>query len=195
MTPWPQITGHITTLLACITIMTWQATYAQAEDNNRMSLEQAKTLIFPSATHFVSSLVTLNDDQKEVISEMSNLRVRFNEIPVWKAYDVQEKLIGVVLTDKVIGKHEFITYAVGITKEAKATAPFILYYRESYGQQVERDEWRNQFINKDRHNTLKVGKDIDNISGATLSCVNITNGIRRLLISFDVAIAPTLTKN
>jgi Na+-transporting NADH:ubiquinone oxidoreductase subunit NqrC len=48
-------------------------------------------------------------------------------------------------------------------------------------------------MGKTRHDTLKVGKDIDNISGATLSCVNITNGIRRLLVSYDIAIAPKLS--
>ncbi len=195
MTLWSEITLRLTPILLGIILMTWQITPAQAEENNRMSIEQAQALIFPSATQFIALPINLSDEQKGTISEASDLRVRFNEIPLWQAIDKTGKLLGVIITDKVIGKHEFITYAVGITSEAKATAPFILDYRESYGQQVERDEWRNQFISKTRHDTLKVGKDIDNISGATLSCVNISNGIRRLLVSYDIAIAPILAKN
>jgi electron transport complex protein RnfG len=194
MTLWSEITLRLTPIVLGIVLMTWQITPVQAEDNNRMSIEQAQALIFPSATQFIAHPVHLSDDQKDAISEASDLRVRFNEIPLWQAIDKTGKRLGVIITDKVIGKHEFITYAVGISNEAKTTAPFILDYRESYGLQVERDEWRNQFVGKMRHDKLKVGKDIDNISGATLSCVNISNGIRRLLVSYDIAIAPILVK-
>ena len=165
---------------------------AQAQEYNLMSIEQAKSLIFPSAVKFIETQVTLTDDQKEIIAETTDLKVRFAEIPLWQAVDAQGNRLGVVVTDKVIGKHEFIVYAVGITPEGKSTAPFILDFRESYGQQVEREEWRNQFVGKTRHDRLKVGKDIDNISGATLSCVNVTNGIRRMLVTYDVAIAKVL---
>lgn len=195
MTLWSEVILRLTPIVLGIALMAWQITPVQAEENNRMSIEQAQGLIFPDAAQFIFSPVTLSDDQKDAISEASDLRVRFTEIPIWQALDKTGKLLGVVMSDKVIGKHEFITYAVGITNEAKATAPFILDYRESYGQQVERDEWRHQFMGKTRHDTLKVGKDIDNISGATLSCVNITNGIKRLLVSYDIAIVPTLPKN
>lgn len=162
------------------------------EDYNLMSVEQAKTLIFPTAVKFVEQSFALTDDQKDLIAEATDLKVRFMEIPLWQAIDAQGKNVGVVVTDKVIGKHEFIVYALGITPEGKATAPFILDFRESYGQQVERDAWRDQFVGKTRHDRLRVGKDIDNISGATLSCVNVTNGVRRMLHTYDLAIAKAL---
>lgn len=162
------------------------------ESYNLMSVEQAKTLIFPQAVQFIEKPVKLTDEQKETIAEATDLKVRFVDIPLWQAVDVQGNRLGVVVTDKVIGKHEFIVYAVGITPEGKSTAPFILDFRESYGQQVEGEAWRNQFVGKTRHDRLKVGKDIDNISGATLSCVNVTNGIRRMLVTYDMAIAKVL---
>jgi Na+-translocating ferredoxin:NAD+ oxidoreductase RnfG subunit len=163
-----------------------------AQDYNLMSIEQAQSLIFPSAVKFVEAPMTLTDEQKEAISEATDLKVRFAEIPLWQAMDAQGKRQGIVIIDKVIGKHEFIVYALGITPEGCATAPFILDFRESYGQQIEREEWRKQFVGKTRHDRLKVGKDIDNISGATLSCVNVTNGIRRMLTSYDLVISKAL---
>jgi Na+-translocating ferredoxin:NAD+ oxidoreductase RnfG subunit len=181
--------------LASILVMTFMTFFfspVQAQDYNLMSVEQAQQMIFPSATRFIQTPITLTEAQKEAIAETTDLKVRFLEIPVWQAMDADGKRLGIVTIDKVIGKHEFIIYALGITPEGKATAPFILDFRESYGQQIERQEWRNQFVGKTRHDRLKVGKDIDNISGATLSCVNVTNGIRRMLQTYEMAISKVL---
>lgn len=164
------------------------AAEADDENYNRMTLDMAKQQTFPTASRWQYLSVVLNDDQKDAIAEASGLRVRFSTIPVWVAYDASNALLGVLMIDKVIGKHEFITYSLGVLPTARATQPFILDYRESYGQQVEGEVWRNQFVGKSRHDLLKVGKDIDNITGATLSCVNITNGVRRLLISYEQVI-------
>ena len=90
-----------------------------------------------------------------------------------------------VFIDQVIGKHEFITYAVGISKEAKVVGVEILEYRESYGHQVRREAWRRQFIGKNKTSELELNKDIKNLSGATLSSAHITEGVRRLLFNYE----------
>jgi Na+-transporting NADH:ubiquinone oxidoreductase subunit C len=41
--------------------------------------------------------------------------------------------------------------------------------------------WRNQFVGKSAADPVKIGADIANISGATLSCTHITDGVRRLV--------------
>jgi Na+-transporting NADH:ubiquinone oxidoreductase subunit NqrC len=61
-------------------------------------------------------------------------------------------------------------------------------YRETYGGEIRNEKWRNQFVGKTSNSTLKLDKDIKNISGATLSCRHITDGVKRLLAFYDVAL-------
>ena len=44
-----------------------------------------------------------------------------------------------------------------------------------------------QFIGKDHAAPLRVGEDITNISGATLSCTHLTDGVRRIVAWMDAA--------
>ena len=58
----------------------------------------------------------------------------------------------------------------------------ILAYRETYGYQVRTAEWRQNFVGKTLAAAFKLDEDVPNISGATLSCQNITKGVKRLLV-------------
>ena len=41
--------------------------------------------------------------------------------------------------------------------------------------------WRKQFVGRGPTSALRVGEDIANISGATLSCTHVTDGVRRIV--------------
>ena len=81
----------------------------------------------------------------------------------------------------MIGKHEYMTYAVGINPDGTLRQFQIVEYREAYGYQVRELKWRDQFVGKTIADKLEVGADIANISGATLSCRHLTDGIKQLL--------------
>jgi Na+-translocating ferredoxin:NAD+ oxidoreductase RnfG subunit len=141
--------------------------------------EQASKAILPGVL-LAKKTITLTKDEIKKIEEHSGERVRSTELIVWQGRG--KKLMFV---DQVLGKHEFITYAVGISEAKKVIGVEILEYRETYGQQVQGEEWRKQFVGKDTHAPLKLKDDIVNISGATLSSAHITAGIRRLLQTYD----------
>lgn len=90
---------------------------------------------------------------------------------------------GYFVVDRVIGKHEYITYAVGINANGTIKQIEIMTYNESYGYEVRNASWRAQFVGKGAGSTLQLNADIKNISGATLSCKHITDGVRRVLAS------------
>jgi Na+-transporting NADH:ubiquinone oxidoreductase subunit NqrC len=106
--------------------------------------------------------------------------MRGDEQPAWAA-SVRGAVVGHVLMDEVIGKHELITYAVGIGADGGVRGVEILDYRETRGGEVRDPRWRAQFVGKRRGAPLRLEQDIQNISGATLSCRHITEGVRRLL--------------
>ena len=75
------------------------------------------------------------------------------------------------MLDHVIGKHLYIDYAVSI-EGGRVRRVDILAYRESYGGEVRSPSWLSQFVGKTSASPLRVGSDIRNISGATLSSMH-----------------------
>jgi len=63
----------------------------------------------------------------------------------------------------------------------------VLSYRESHGHEIRLPAWRRQFVGKTSASPMRVGEDIANISGATLSCNHVTEGIRRIVNVLGIA--------
>ena len=140
-----------------------------------MSVELAQRTLFGSAG-LSKRAVTLTSDQEKAIEKASGTRVRNLALEVWRAADG-----GWFIVDEVIGKHEFITYALALTNAGAVKGVEVLTYRETYGHEIKLPKWRAQFTGKTLAAPVKVDNDIKNISGATLSCVHVTEGVRRLL--------------
>jgi Na+-translocating ferredoxin:NAD+ oxidoreductase RnfG subunit len=147
-----------------------------------LSVEEAQKALFPGVT-MTAAPVQLSDEQKNKIEQASGVTVRNRELRLWRAGDD-----GFFILDEVLGKHEYITYAVALTKDGAVRGVEILEYRESYGFEIRDAGWRQQLVGKTSAAPLKLNKDIKNISGATLSCRHITDGVKRLLATFDAAI-------
>ena len=94
---------------------------------------------------------------------------------------------GYVVIDNVIGKFELITYAVALGTDGAIRQIEILSYRESHGGEIRLPAWRKQFVGKSLAAPLRVGADIANISGATLSSTHVTDGVRRIAAVVQVA--------
>lgn len=147
-----------------------------------LNVEQAQQAIFPGAK-LTAADVQLTDAQRKAIEKTSGVRVRHPAQKIWKVEGG-----GWFLLDEVIGKHEFITYAVGLSKDGAVKQIEIMDYRETYGYQIRNDKWRAQFIGKTSQSKLKLDDDIKNVSGATLSCRHITEGVKRLLALYDLVL-------
>ncbi len=139
---------------------------------------QAAAVLFPDIS-LQPQWVDLSPSEKKSIEQRSRERVLSPRVRVFWG-PAREALI----VDQVVGKHEFITYAVAIQPDGKIKGIEIMEYRETYGSQVTEKDWRAQFVGKANNDPLKIDKDIRNISGATLSSVHVTNGVRRVLHTY-----------
>lgn len=92
-----------------------------------------------------------------------------------------EKKLGWLIVDQVIGKSEAITYSLALDASGAVIALDVLEYRESHGGEVRMPAWRKQFVGKTPADAAALGRDIKIISGATLSCRHLTEGVQRLL--------------
>lgn len=144
------------------------------------TVESAQRACFPEGGEFVSANLKLSKDQKKTIEKSSGSRMRGSEQKIWKVTR-NGQFSGWFIVDDVIGKHEYITYAVALNKDGTVTSLEIMEYRENYGSEVQRADWRRQFVGKQNGAKLKLTDDVKNISGATLSCRHITEGVKRLL--------------
>lgn len=150
-----------------------------------LTVEQAQHLLFPDAT-LQSEPRTLTDEQVRAIEQVSGVHVLSRELKVWRASNG-----GWFIVDEVVGKHDYIPYVLALDEKGGVTGIEILEYREAYGGQVRDPEWQKQFMGKDARVELRLGKDVRNISGATLSCKHITDGIERLLVTYALVLKPS----
>lgn len=152
-----------------------------------LTVEQAQRALFPAAQGFAAQPVALNPAQLARIRQVAGTPQRTANPRVWRAM-AGGRTLGWFLVDDVIGKHEFITYATAISPDGKVLGVEILSYRESKGGQVRDPRWRAKFQGKTLGDPFRLEKDVPNISGATLSCRNITDGVKRLLAIHAVAL-------
>ena len=160
---------------------------APVQATQYLTVEQAQRALFPQADAFVSTPVPLTPDLKAQLLADTGVPARSNQQRAWAATR-DGALLGHVLVDDVIGKHDLITYAVGIGSDGAVRGVEILDYRETRGGEVRDPRWRAQFAGKRRGAPLRLEQDIQNISGATLSCGHITEGVRRLLALHALAL-------
>jgi Na+-translocating ferredoxin:NAD+ oxidoreductase RnfG subunit len=144
-----------------------------------LTIEQAQQAMFAQATAFEALPVDLQSAQLQAIAERAGPGLRPTGLAIWRARQ-GDTTLGYVVRDAVIGKFELISYAVAFGTDGKIRDVEILSYREAHGAEVRNASWREQFVGKSAAQSLSVGTDIDNISGATLSCTHLTEGIRRL---------------
>jgi len=165
-------------LLPTVAIVAVQSAYA----TQYLTLEQAQQAIFPGAT-FAPAFITFTDQQRREIERRADVNVRLREQRIWRA-----STGGFFIVDEVVGKHEFITYAIGLNPDGSVRQIEIMDYRESYGYEIRNAVWRQQFVGKRAGDKLKLDDDIMNISGATLSCRHITDGVKRVLAVYEVTL-------
>jgi len=139
-----------------------------------LTIEQAQKILFPDQK-LTPFIVNLTQEQAESIEDAIDIRVRHLTINAWRNQQNDWFIV-----DQVIGKHENIDLAVAISHQGNVEGIEVLTYRESYGSQIMHPKWRQQFHGKNSSEFLKLDKQIKNISGATLSCRHVTDGINRL---------------
>jgi hypothetical protein len=155
------------------------AACAPAFATQYLNLEQAQKLIFADATGFREQNVALTLPQMQQVEKLAGLPARSVNWRVFGAYK-GDALLGYLVLDDVIGKFELISYAVGLNPDATIRQVEILAYRESHGGEIRTPAWRRQFVGKTAVGGLAIGDGIANISGATLSCTHLTDGVRRI---------------
>lgn len=156
-----------------------------------LTVPEAQKLCFPQAGRFEERRLIYKADDKKAIEQRTGIKLLLPANRCWLAMQ-GTNLLGVLVVDHVLGKHEIIDYAVAVAPDGKVRQIEVLEYRESHGYEIRSPKWREQFKGKDTSAKLRLNEDIYNISGATISCRHVADGIKRLLAAYEIVLRPQL---
>ena len=89
---------------------------------------------------------------------------------------------GYAVVDDEQGLHQPITFATRLSPRGVIERLEIMVYREPRGDEVRDPRFRHQFEGKTAQDPLRVSRDIDAVSGATVSSASMAVGARRAAI-------------
>jgi len=127
--------------------------------------------------------LALSPPSKKKVEIQAKQRFFKDYLYAWKILRT-DSLVSYAVLDNVYGKAMPITFLVILDSDGKITAARVIKYRESYGGSVGNINWLKQFIGKDDQSSYQIGKDVDAISGATISVNALTRGIKKITCLF-----------
>ena len=147
----------------------------------------AAETVYQSPEEFLSSTfsktpesqrLTLSSDLGREVKSILGHRYKKIRVPYWQdgcrsAWILEE-----------IGKERYITTGFVVNEQGLEKVK-VLIFRESRGWEVKNDFFGDQFVNAKLTKKNKLDKNIDNISGATMSVNAITNISRIALLLHD----------
>lgn len=102
------------------------------------------------------------------------------EVKVYTAL-ANGKIIGWAVVLDEMGKIKPITFLVGIDAEDRVLQVYVLEYRDMFGSEIKRRSFLKQFRSKSTLDILKIGRDIDAVTGATISSNAAASAVKKAL--------------
>ncbi len=147
--------------------------------------DEALYAMMPGADRFDTEEIGLSPNQlskAEALAGKRFLESRFR----FRVGRTGEEAIGYAMVLDVIGKERPITFLIGISPEGAIMGIEVLIYRESEGSEVRHRRFMGQFLKKKKDDPLRLGQDIQPISGATLSSRAAAYAVKKALSIFEV---------
>lgn len=94
---------------------------------------------------------------------------------------VDQKLKAYAYLGAAPSKERDFDFTILFTPELEIKKVKVLIYRESFGREIETDRWLRQFEGMTPESSVKFEKDIDGITGATISARSMTRAVEKAL--------------
>jgi electron transport complex protein RnfG len=89
---------------------------------------------------------------------------------------------GYAVIDDELGLHQPITFATRLSPRGMVERVEIMVYREPRGDEVRDPRFRKQFQGKTAQDPMRLNRDIDAVSGATVSSASLAVGVHRAAV-------------
>ncbi|MBW1831323.1 MAG: FMN-binding protein [Deltaproteobacteria bacterium] len=131
--------------------------------------------------------IQLSDEHREGIERQLGEKLEKSEYIFYVARSAN-RVDGYALFDREIGQHEYIDLATFFDPDGRVTRVEVVAYREPYGEGIRSKRFRKQFVGKEAASGFKPGRDIDVISGATLSARAMAKAVKRATLLLHDAV-------
>ena len=123
------------------------------------------------------------DEQEITPAQEENTKLEMEH----KLYKIKNntKTIGYIYVDQAPSMKNVFDYAVVFTPELVIKNTKVLIYREQHGRQIGAKRWLQQFFDMNTSDRPILGKEVDGITGATISATSMTRAIHDLLKDID----------
>jgi len=145
--------------------------------------DQAPRVLFPEATSVAKRVVPMTPELRaKMEARIVPTRPSLWEgaIPTYIA-SAEGRVVGYAVVVNEIGKHRPITFVVGVRPDGKVRGVEIMIYREPKGGEVRMKGFLRQYRGKRVDSPILTGRDITNLSGATLSVRAVNRGTKKAL--------------
>ncbi|MBC35800.1 MAG: hypothetical protein CL663_07165 [Bacteroidetes bacterium] len=95
--------------------------------------------------------------------------------------EVNQKRLGFIFIDEGRSRYEEYTFMVFLTYDLEVLLVRLLEYNETHGVEITNKRWLSQFIGFTPDSEIQHGRNVDAISGATISARSITKAIAEVL--------------
>jgi FMN-binding domain len=169
--------------LICLISSLGSPLLASAQEGIFLKEEEAPKAVFPDATSFLRKVIPSNDELKDKIKQRmgKTLTSLWEDSYVTFVAKKGETILGYAVIVEEIGKHRPITFIVGVGSDHKIKDAALMVYREAYGGEVRDRRFLQQYKGKQLKDPLLPYRDIQNISGATMSVEAIGRGSKKAL--------------
>lgn len=137
-------------------------------------------IVFPKAQSIETQVRTLTESQREDLQKKTAMRFSETEYRFFIGHG-KAGIDGYGVIMNEIGKHEYITFMVGISPKGETRDVAVMDYRETRGWEVKEQRFLRQFRRKSLVDPITVDRDIVNYTGATLSSHAIARGVKKAL--------------
>jgi len=137
-------------------------------------------IVFPKSQSVETQVRTLAASQRDALQKKAGLRFPETEYRMFIGHG-KEGIDGYAVIMNEIGKHEYITFIVGVSPKGEIRDVAVMDYRETRGWEVKEQRFLRQFRGKSLADPITVDRDIVNYTGATLSSHAIARGVKKAL--------------
>jgi len=145
----------------------------------------APRAIFGEAAIATRKTLELTDAELVSLGQKLGRKIEVRRYPYLEVNNARG-LAGLIFIFDVIGQSQPITFAAGVTTDGALQDVQVMMYREPQGDEIQEKRFRRQFAGKRLNDPIALGKDIDAISGATISSRSASYAARKALALFEV---------
>ena len=149
----------------------------------------APRAIFGEHVSSVRKSLDLSDAERVELSRILERKIEVRSYPYLeiRADDGDPKRrLGTIFLFDVVGQSLPITFAVGVKEDGALQDMQVMVYREPHGDEIRERRFRSQFAGKKLQDPIVVGKDIDAVSGATISSNSAAYAARKGLALAEI---------